>query len=393
MGEFDPFPVLLSLIAGELAQTRRLSALDANFLGLNGDTEIGAGALGTDSLDLLNLAGAVAEMFHLHETGVEEYLLRYRTVANWSEIVQVSLQKKAEHITFRSSGSTGSPKRCTHRLARLGAEAREHAERHPDCRRVLSMIPSHHIYGFIWAALLPRHLDIPVVDVRLWSPSRIAREIQGRDLLLGVPANWSLLARGIDLFPKGVCGISSGAPCPPALFDQVRRAGVDLTEIYGSSETAGIGFRQSADEPFTLLPHWKRTDSADWLTPGQQDAESMSIPLPDYVGWESDRTFRVAGRRDGAVQVNGNNVFPGKVADVMRSCPGVRDCGVRLMRVEEGDRLKAFIVWDQEMVQPERAEDTLRRWAEQNLQPFERPATYKFGGSLPVNDMNKFADW
>jgi long-chain acyl-CoA synthetase len=393
MHDFDPSPVILSLIAGELAQARRLSVLDPIFADLNGGTEIGAGALGTDSLDLLNLAGAVAEMFHLHETGVEEYLLRYRKVENWSEIVQISLRKKAEHITFRSSGSTGTPKRCTHQLARLEAETREHAARHRGCRRVLSMIPSHHIYGFLWAALLPRLLDVPVVDVRRWSPSRIAREIEAGDLLLGVPASWSLLKRSIDLFPSGVRGITSGAPCPPALSDEIRRAGVDLTEIYGSSETAGIGFRRTAHEPFTLLSQWVRADRPDALIPAEPANEANPVSTPDYLAWESDRTFRVAGRRDGAVQVGGNNVFPNEVAGVMRSCPGVRDCAVRLMRPEEGDRLKAFIVWDDGFAAAGTAEGALRSWSAQNLQPFERPAAFTFGPMLPVNEMGKSADW
>lgn len=393
MHTFDPSQVILSLVAGELAQSRRVSALDPMFLDLNGDTEIGAGALGTDSLDLLNLAGAVAEMFHLHETGVEEYLLRYRKVENWSEIVQASLAKKAEHITFRSSGSTGRPKRCTHRLARLEAEAGEHAARLQGCGRVLSMIPSHHIYGFIWAALLPGHLEIAVVDIRRWSPSRVAQEIGPGDLLLGVPANWSLLTRSLDLFPPGVRGITSGAPCPAALSDEIRRAGVDLTEIYGSSETAGVGFRRSAHEPFTLLSQWNRADAPDALRHAQQDAESESVTTPDDLAWGSDRTFRVAARRDGTVQVGGNNVFPAKVADVMRSCPVVHDCAVRLMRPEEGERLKAFIVLAEGFTTAERPEEVLRNWAAQNLQPFERPAAFRFGRSLPVNEMNKSADW
>lgn len=375
--DFEPSAVISSLIVAELARSRRVSALDPMFLDLTGDTEIGHGALGTDSLDLLHLAAAVAEMFHLHDTGVEEDLLRYRTIDNWREIVQASLRKKAERITFRTSGSTGSPKRCVHSWQLLTSEAAEHAARLRNCRRVLSMVPSHHIYGFIWAVLLPQYMEISVLDVRRWSPSRIAQESREGDLLVGVPAHWTLLSRTLDLLPSGVFGVTSGAPCPPALFAEICRAGVDLTEVYGSSETAGIGVRQGATESFALLSLRERE----------------SVQAPDYLEWESDRTFRVRGRRDGAVQVGGNNVFPERVADILRSCPGIQDCTVRLMRPDEGDRLKAFVVRRSEADVEECTEEALRTWAAAHLQPFERPAAIAFGAVLPLNEMGKLADW
>ena len=379
MVEIELMPVLSSLIAGELAASRRISALDAIFLDLSAETELGKGELGTDSLDLLNVAGALAEMFHLHETGVEEYLLRYRKLENWCEIVRVSLNKKAERITFRTSGSTGTPKRCVHSVERLQAEAAGHARDLVGCRRVLSMVPQHHIYGFIWAALVPAHLGITAVDARRWTPSRVAFEAREGDLLVGVPANWQLLLRSIDVLPHGVLGVTSGAACPQSLFESVTGSGVAMREVYGSSETAGVGVRHQAGEPFSLLPHWRSDDPK--LSP------------PDRLVWHSERTFDVAGRKDGAVQVAGKNVFSARVVEAIRSFPGVEDCAVRLMRPEEGNRLKAFVVWGSRELDQEQAERPLRTWLASRLEPHELPAVFTFGRSLPVNDMNKPADW
>jgi long-chain acyl-CoA synthetase len=53
---------------------------------------------------------------------------------------------------------------------------------------------------------------------------------------------------------------------------------------------------------------------------------------------------RSAGRAEGAVQVGGVNVFPDVVGRVLTAHSGVAQAAVRLMRPEEGTRLKAFVV-------------------------------------------------
>lgn len=397
MPKLDLLPVLSSLVVGELAQARHVSALDPRFLNLSPGTELGSGSLETDSLDLLNLAGAVAEMFHLHETGVEEYLLRYRTLESWCEIVAVSLNKKFDRITFRTSGSTGKPKRCTHLTTDLLAEVSEHARTLGHCRRLLSLVPSHHIYGFIWTVLLPAQLGSEVIDARRWSPSRLAGELRSGDLLVGVPASWQLLSRTVDLFPSGIFGVTSGAPCPDALYTSVTEAGIQLREIYGSSETAGIGVKYEPNGPFQLLSFWSRDAGEASTNVLARTAPPCSLPTtvvaPDELLWESHRTFRVGARQDGAVQIAGTNVFPQRIAEMIQQHPNVNSCSVRLMRPEEGNRLKAFVVWKSESSPNSDAEVMFKEWLTSRLQPAEIPARFTFGASLPVNQMNKPCDW
>jgi 4-coumarate--CoA ligase len=114
--------------------------------------------------------------------------------------------------------------------------------------------------------------------------------------------------------------------------------------------------------------------------------------LPDDLEWTAARAFFVRGRRDGAVQVGGTNVFPDRVAAKIARHPGVRECAVRLMRVDEGDRLKAFIV-GRETVEEGKAADALREWMRSELTASERPAALKFGAALPRNALGKLTDW
>ncbi|MEJ7607956.1 MAG: AMP-binding protein [Bryobacteraceae bacterium] len=200
MNRIDYFPVLSSLVAGELAWLRKCSSLDAELNTLSPSTEIGSGDLYTDSLELLQLASAVDQMFHLHETGVEEYLLRYRKLSDWAEIVSTSLQKKAERLTFRTSGSTGKPKSCEHRIADLEQEVEVHAALFPDCGRILTLVPLHHIYGFIWTVMLPQQLGVEILDVRRWSPSKLFNQLRSGDLLIGTPTVWQNISDSVGSF-------------------------------------------------------------------------------------------------------------------------------------------------------------------------------------------------
>jgi acyl-coenzyme A synthetase/AMP-(fatty) acid ligase len=98
------------------------------------------------------------------------------------------------------------------------------------------------------------------------------------------------------------------------------------------------------------------------------------------------------GRRDDAVQVGGMNVFPARVAHVLMLHPHVREAAVRLMRPDEGQRLKAFVV-----AQPGTDVDALRAalpaWAAERLATPERPAAWTFGPRLPRQASGKCADW
>lgn len=68
--------------------------------------------LGADSLELMTLATAPAESVHLHESGIEDYLPALRTLGAWVDITATGLARYSERLTFRTSGSSGTPKPC-----------------------------------------------------------------------------------------------------------------------------------------------------------------------------------------------------------------------------------------------------------------------------------------
>jgi len=363
-----------------------------------------ADGLGLDSLERMSLAAALNEALHLHESGLEDLLLVHRHLGGWIEVAGDALAEVHEHISFHSSGSTGEATACRHRLATLWQEVDAIAPLVPGTRRVLAAVPAHHIYGFLFTVLLPHRLgSVPVIDIRRHTPQGLAALLQPGDLVISQPAHWALLARHLPRWPAGVRGVSSTAPCPDALATRLQAAGLDeLLQIYGSSQTAGIGWRRAAGAAFTLWPFWSvdqavQADAADqaddtrlWREDPQGQREAHA--LQDHLAWAGPRQFHVTGRRDAAVQVAGTNVYPARVRDLLCQHPQVADAAVRRMAAHEGDRLKAFVVPRPGADWPA-LQAALWGWTAARLSAPETPKAFTLGEQLPVNAMGKPADW
>ena len=351
--------------------------------------------LGLDSLERLSVASALNETLHLHESGVEDLLLVRRRFGEWVHLAGLGLDHASRQLTFRTSGSSGAPKPCTHTLASLEQEVDVLADLLEGRRRVFSAVPSHHIYGFLFTVLLPaRWPGVSVHDARRLTPQALAARLAPGDLLVSHPAHWALMARHAGPVPQGVVGVSSTAPCPDAVAAALSGLGLQrLVQVYGSSETAGIGWRDSPAEPYRLLPHWSRLSGDDSalqrILPSQ---DRVRQALQDRLVWCGEDRFRVSGRLDEAVQVGGVNVFPERVRQVLLAHPQVQAAVVRRMAEGEGERLKAFVV-------PHADADRLTlphmldRWTAQHLTAPECPRAYTLGDHLPVTGLGKDADW
>ena len=352
---------------------------------------IDADGLGADSLELIELSGALAEALGLGRSGLADVLLGRRTLGDWQATCRESLARFDDAIVFRSSGSTGAPHPCRHTLATLHQEVAALATLLP-ASRILGAVPAHHIYGFLFTILLPQRLGAAVVELPRSGPAGLAGHLRPGDVVVAHPAYWRGVRRACDAVPGGVTGVTSTAPCPPELFEDLRGAGfARLVEIYGASETGGIGWRERPG-PFTLLPHWTRDPRGERLLARNPAGELAAVSPQDRLEWFSERSFAVLTRHDGAVQVGGVNVFPERVRAMLRRHPLVADARVRLMRPLEGDRLKAFIVPHSEVDSPA-ARAALAGWIDRELPVAERPRALTFGAALPIGPLGKPADW
>ena len=353
----------------------------------------GNGGLGCDSLETLWLASSVNEMFHLHEAAGEDGLLTDTTFGDWLDRVEAAWRSGVAAITFTTSGTTGRPKRCAHPAEPLLAEASFLAELFRDRGRVVSLVPAHHAYGFLFAALLPDALGVDHIDATRLGAAELAHRLAAGDLVVTFPERWQWLERSLPDWPGDVEGVVSTAPCPPDLITSLCERGLSaMTEVYGSSETAGVAVRRWPQPSYRLMPHWRFVEPVNEDAPEIVHRSGRRLGLPDVIRRQDRERFQLAGRIDGAVQVGGINVFPNQVAARLSKRPGVREAAARLMRSEEGSRLKAFVVPEPE-TDLTALRTNLHAWIDAALPVAERPIVITFGPRLPTGVMGKAADW
>ncbi|MBD3307433.1 AMP-binding protein [candidate division KSB3 bacterium] len=388
------YRIVADLVSAELSTLRGQTREEAQ---LKGGPQ--ADLLGTtDSLERLELAAAVNAMFQLHKTGLEDALLRYRRLSKWVEIVERCWQEHHEEITFLSSGSSGRPKHCPHQLVLLLQEVQTLAAIFADRTRILAMVPAHHIYGFLFTLLLPHVAEVPVIDGRYLAIGTLAQTLKPGDLIVSFPANWAYLQRSLPCFPSDVWGVTSTAPCDAGLIHALREQGLtQMIEVYGSSETAGIGSRTMPDSPYTLFPYWQRSATQEEGTFSlirtlPDGTSSNDFQPPDLLEWHSERTFSPVKRLDNAVQIGGINVYPQRVAQKILTHPKVKACAVRLFTLPATDRLKAFIV-PVDGIDEATFRAELEAWLSQHFAAPEKPVRLTFGSELPHNHLGKLTDW
>jgi 4-coumarate--CoA ligase len=272
------------------------------------------------------------------------------------------------HDLFRTTGEGGSG-------------------RVPDPVRLLVLVPCHHIFGFLFGALLPARAGWPVVDLAGRPPGALAREARPGDLVIATPWLLSLALKSGGDLPGGLSAVVSGAPAPDDLWQVSAEAGLALTEVYGATETGGIGWRRCRHAPFALLSHLARRGG------DVQRPDGRALDVQDRLEWRDGRRFAVLGRRDRVVQVAGVNVSPDAVARHLAAAEGVCDAVVRLDAAT--GRLKAFVVPG-----PDRADgstdgvlEARLRAACTDLPAPARPYRYSFGIDLPRGPTGKVADW
>ena len=86
-------------------------------------------------------------------------------------------------------------------------------------QRVVCLVRSHHIYGFLFGVLLPRVWGgVPVLHLPGEQLARLPAQVRPGDLVVGYPEGWAALARLVPQWPDDVVGVTSTAPWWPTTW-------------------------------------------------------------------------------------------------------------------------------------------------------------------------------
>ena len=262
---------------------------------------------------------------------------------------------EAQSLTFCTSGSSGSPKLIAKSGRGLLAELNDLQilyQLEPN-QEVLSLVSPLHIYGFLHSFLLPMlsgsRVSFAEFDAGLY---QLPAEAQSRiDLLIAVPATWSLVKNILQEHPIGTLVMSGAA------FGSLRQSELKQLpsrpkrsfEIFGSTETGAIGFRylNQEIESFTVMPSVRVLE----LDLGQSIESpyvwpELQVPLADRLLMEGPQQFRSLGRSDRVFKYAGQRFSLAAIEQALQdSLPGMAVVCVFCedQNIAQGGRLEAYV--------------------------------------------------
>ncbi len=256
---------------------------------------------GLSSMQLVELAAYVNSFFHFFDSATPPNLLADSQVDSWVQKILAVRIEKDENISFQSSGTSGNSKLITHSIESINCEVAFLKEIIQQPKRIVSFVPTNHIYGFLFTVVLPQLWDIPVINAN----QLISLEFVPDDLIIATPFNWQFIYSSFNNKQIECSGISSGAPLNDRLYAQLEKIGFNITEIFGSTETAGVGYRIKPDNAFKLFSYWSfDTDAKNII----RKYDQQIFKLLDHIVLHEATNFIVQSRIDQVVQIGGVNI-------------------------------------------------------------------------------------
>lgn len=344
------------------------------------DTPIGEGGADISAEQRPDCARRAAIFFGLADDALA--LGPADTFGDWT--TQISAAIRQSLTSFRLHPATrGGVADARHAADDVYQDARGVAGLMQGRRRLVSMIAPASLLGLVCTVLAPALQQLAVLDARRLTPDALAEALQFGDVVVATPTLWRYLADTLPSVPGNVVGMSYGEAFGTDLAGRLRGRGVaNLREVYGSTETGVVGWRDTPSDPFVLFDHWRREDKA-LVRQRANGAEAGVVPM-DALDWDGPRTFRLGGRRDGAVQIAGVNVFPAKIAEAIAGHDAAASASVRLsQRPGALDRLIAHVVLAPGISAGQDLAWSVDEWCRERLQPAERPRIYTFEEASP----------
>ena len=221
------------------------------------------------------------------------------------------IDSDATRIVMYTSGSTGKPKAVEQRmtefekdnafvLQKWGAEFFS--------RKLVTTVSQHHIYGFLFGISLPFAAGVPFRRKRIEFPEEFEVLNDEKYMIIAVPAFLKRtveIVENLDLHSPWI--FTSGGVLLPEVAKRTNEVfGFWPVEVYGSTETSGIAYRQSKNglewTPFDNAKVWRGDDGClRIISPYIKDENGFATA--DLVEILDDGRFLLKGRADSIVKI------------------------------------------------------------------------------------------
>jgi o-succinylbenzoate---CoA ligase len=253
----------------------------------------------------------------------------------------------------------------------------------------LCTLPLSHVGGL--SILVRSTIYATAADVHeRWDTELALAAITGGATLVSVvPTTLArLLDAGLADPPRLRCALVGGGPCPPALLERARAAGVPVAQTYGLTE--------ACSQVTTAAPGDTAPDAGPalfctrvWIEDGEICVRSPTVTpqagpvlrTGDLGGLDAKGRLTVTGRRSETIVTGGENVAPTEVESVLEEHPAVAEALVEGRPDPAwGESVMARVVLEPGA---EAAEAQLREFLASRLAAFKVPKAIEFVAALP----------
>jgi acyl-coenzyme A synthetase/AMP-(fatty) acid ligase/3-hydroxymyristoyl/3-hydroxydecanoyl-(acyl carrier protein) dehydratase len=265
----------------------------------------------------------------------------------------VALDAQGSSLVIYTSGSSGEPSAIAKTLAQLDAEVHTLQAAFgarvdgAGAATVLSTVSHQHIYGLLFAVLWPLAAGRPFVATRLQYPEEIAACGLSPCVLITSPAHLRRLSDTIDW--RGARAamqavFAAGEPLPTeAATTTLTLLGQSPIEVYGTSETGGIAWRQQA----LHSGYWQAMPGVQWRIEEEEGEGLLAVRSPHLAddAWYTtpDRAealsvdrFMLRGRADRIAKIEGKRVSLTAMERLLAACDEIKEARVLLLSRPEG---------------------------------------------------------
>ena len=304
-------------------------------------------------------------------------------------------------LVCRTSGSSGKALDVAKSFAQLDAEIDQlqslWGERLADTITV-SMVPRWHMFGLPFALLWPAREGRKLLDrqIRFHEQLETLAASQAELALCCSPAQLDHIPGNVQLKQPLRQIFCAGAPLATGSAEQAERSLGPVTEIYGSTETGAIAWREPLREtlwqclPQTRVHKAGETQCAIESPPGSAEP----VILADQLELHSDGRFRLLGRSDAIIKVAGKRYSTTAIEQALNALDDVRISHC-LQLPERKQRIGAVVVLSgsgkaalidrgkQNFVK------SLKEKLSKDLDRLALPRYWRFVNALPENAMGK----
>ena len=341
------------------------------------------------------IEGAVSIEKIIEEADVPD-VAEYRTTP--------AIDGETTRIFLFTSGSTGKPKAVPQRMKEFEEDnafiISKWGQEFTD-RKLITTVSQHHIYGFLFGISLPFTLGCPFRRHRVEFPEEFEKLTDVSYILIATPA---FLKRTVEvedkLAMKNVWIFTSGGAVSPELAVQTEKVfGFCPLEVYGSTETSGIAYRQQNKDqlvwtPFDNAKIWLGDDGClRIISPYIKNPEGFATA--DLAEIFDDGRFLLKGRSDSIVKIEEKRISMTEVENRLLESGLVEDVKVVALSNDVRQYLAAALVLNAKGREQFKGQEKflINRWFHDFLMKyFENvviPKKWRFMDKLPVDVQGK----